>query len=147
MLSIAGAARLYARKLRRNALCLRQPRMSNVGLKQALVLSAVVLFTSLGADAGDRLHMRVTPRVGLAPSILHIYVGVERNAENRLLRVVAESADFFRSSEVQLDGEESPRVSTFTFRDLPSGSYEVRAELLTSNGKTAGMERADVLIQ
>ena len=61
-------------------------------------------------------------------------------------RVTAESEDFFRSSETQLDGEYSARVTVVRFRELPPGGYEIRAELIVSNGRTADVAKRTVEI-
>ena len=110
-------------------------------LKRLLVLGFVVLGT-FGADASQRLRVKVTPS---SPD-LRVYVGVERHAENRLLRVTAQSSDFFRSSETQLDGEASPRVNVFTFRQMPAGWYQVTVQLIAANGRTTDVEKCDVVM-
>jgi hypothetical protein len=140
------AAPEHARRRPRNALCLCQRRMSQLRIRPALILSGVVLLSTLTVDASKRMHMQVSPLVGMAPVDLHVYVGVERRADNRILRVSAESTEFYRSSEVQLDGEDGPRVSEFSFRGLPAGSYEVRAELVIADGSTADVERCNVVL-
>ena len=58
------------------------------------------------------------------------------DADNRAVEVVAESEDYYRSSEIQLDGDQAPRTNTFEFRSLPPGTYEVKATLLGSSGRT-----------
>ena len=71
----------------------------------------------------------------VAPADVLVYVTVERNAENRLLRVSAESEAFFRSSELSLEGEGSARINILRFRDLPPGEYDVKADVLGSTGQ------------
>ena len=117
-----------------------------MGFKKALALSAIVLFSSLGvqaaADDPERpLHVRVSPTMAHAPADLYIYVSVARRPDNRLLRVTAESEDFYRSSETQLDGEYSARVTVVRFRELPPGGYEIKAELLVSGGRTVDVAK------
>jgi len=77
---------------------------------------------------------------------LYIYVSVARRPDNRLLRVSAESDDFFRSSETQLDGDHSARVTVVRFRELPPGDYEVRAELIVSTGRTVDTAKRSVAV-
>src|SRR5262249_30709769 len=72
------------------------------------------------------------------------YVSVARRPDNRLLKVSAESDDFFRSSETQLDGENSARVTLVRFRELPPGDYEIRAELIVSTGRTVDVAKRTV---
>jgi hypothetical protein len=119
-----------------------------MGFRKALALAAIILLGSLGAEASDDaerpLHVRVSPALAHAPADLYIYVSVARRSDNRILRVTAESEDFFRSSETQLDGEYSARVTVVRFRELPPGGYEIRAELIGSNGRTADVAKRTV---
>jgi hypothetical protein len=121
-----------------------------VNFKKTLVAAGIVLLGSLGADASvaneaERpLHVRVTPTLAHAPADVFIYVSVARRSENRLLRITAESEDFFRSSETQLDGEYSARVTMVRFRELPPGGYEIKAELIVSNGRTSDVAKRTI---
>jgi len=96
-----------------------------------------------GNHAGDaeRLALRISPSVAFAPANLVVRTTIEADARNRAVEIVAESDDFFRSSEIQLDGENAPRTSTFEFRSLPPGVYEVKATLLGSDGAQLAMVR------
>ena len=124
--------------------------MWTVGLKKTLVVAGIILLGSLGADASRAddterpLRVRVSPTMAHAPADLFIYVSVARRAENRLLRVTAESEDFFRSSDTQLDGEYSARVMVVRFRELPPGGYEIKAELIGSGGRTTDVAKRTV---
>jgi hypothetical protein len=103
-----------------------------MGMRLVLVALLVTLAGPLGATS--RLSIRVSPAVAFAPANLFVRATVEANQENRAIEVIAESQEFYRSSEVQLDGDRAPRVAQFYFRSLPSGSYEVRAILKGSGG-------------
>ena len=120
-----------------------------MGFRKALVLSALVLLSSLGVQASAEdperpLHVRVSPTTAHAPADLYIYVSVARRPDNRLLRVTAESEDFYRSSETQLDGDNSARVTVVRFRELPPGGYEIKAELMVSGGRTVDVAKRAV---
>jgi hypothetical protein len=78
--------------------------------------------------------MRVSPSVAFAPANLVVKTMVESNQENRSIEIIAESEEFYRSSEVELDGDRAPRTTIFQFRSLPSGSYRVRAVLRGAGG-------------
>ena len=82
------------------------------------------------AGAGERMIMKVTPAVAFAPANLIVRAVVEADADNRAIAVIAESEDFYRSSEIELDGDHAPRTSIFEFRSLPSGNYSVKATLM-----------------
>ena len=81
--------------------------------------------------------MRVSPAVAMAPGFLTVRVSVEAAAENRTLQVVAESPDFYRSSQIQLDGAHAAPITVFEFRNLPSGLYQVTGVLVGVNGPRA----------
>jgi hypothetical protein len=85
--------------------------------------------------------MRVTPLVAFAPGFLTVSVTVPADAENRSLQVVAESSDFYRSSQVSLDGKNAPPLNVFKFRDLPSGVYQITSVLTGATGQRAIAQR------
>jgi hypothetical protein len=99
--------------------------------------------SSAGARDRERLAVRVTPAVSLAPANLVVRAVVDADPANRAIQISAESEDFYRSSEISLDGDRAPRTSQFEFRSLPPGSYEVRAALVGSMGE----ERASIAQQ
>jgi hypothetical protein len=120
-----------------------------MNFRKALALASIILVSSLAttasADDPERpLHVRISPTMAHAPADLYIYVSVARRPDNRLLRVSAESDDFFRSSETQLDGEYSARVTVVKFRELPPGDYQIRAELIVSTGRTVDTAKRSV---
>jgi hypothetical protein len=110
-----------------------------------LICGAVLLFSPL-IDASPRLTLRVFPRMAHAPADLLILVSVERRPENRHLIVSAESPDFFRSSEIDLDGEDSARVTSISFRSLPPGAYSIHASLIGANGRTIEVTESSVWV-
>ena len=76
-----------------------------------------------------------------APGFLTVQASVETDADNRLLQVVAESPDFYRSSQIQLDGANAPRVKVIEFRNLPTGLYQVTGTLIGTQGPRATVLR------
>ncbi len=81
--------------------------------------------------------MQVTPAVSLEPAVLTVRVSVEPSADNRHLQIIAESPTFYRSSEVQIDGEHAAPLSVFQFRNLPTGLYQVTSVLTGAGGRRA----------
>jgi hypothetical protein len=53
-----------------------------------------------------------------------------------VLTVVADSEDFYRSSEVQLDGDRAPRTINVEFRNMPGGEYKVSGTLTDWTGQS-----------
>jgi hypothetical protein len=92
-------------------------------------LTGLVVLIVSGVDANDRLALRVSPAVAFAPANLSVLATIEADSANRSIEIVAESAEFYRSSEIQLDGDSAPRTTTFRFRSLPTGEYSVRGIL------------------
>jgi hypothetical protein len=113
---------------------------------RAAFFAFVILLTTLSASAGtdQKLAVRISPAVAFAPATLVVRTTIQSDAENRTVQIVAESNDFYRSSEVQLDGEHAPRVSVFEFRSLPSGTYLVTATLRDSKGQSRASVRSEV---
>lgn len=99
-----------------------------------------VLIVLAGASAmhGDqRLTVKVSPAMALAPASVTIRAIVAPSDANRSLSIVVISSDYVRASEVPLDGKSAPRVNVFELRDLPTGLYEVRATLMGESGRIA----------
>jgi hypothetical protein len=101
----------------------------------ALVLGSRAL------NGDEALQMQVSPAVQLAPATLNVRVRIESSPENRLLKVVAESTTFYRSSEVQIDGANASPLRVFQFRGLPKGRYDVTSVLVGTNGRRAMVSR------
>jgi hypothetical protein len=97
-------------------------------------------------DAGDRLALRVSPIVSFAPADVVVRATVEADAANRAVEVVAESANFYRASEIQLDGERAAKTNRFEFRSLPPGVYSIRATLLDGEGHSRAHVRQELSV-
>jgi len=102
---------------------------------RAVILGAAIKAAASPIRANDRLALRVSPTVSFAPANLVVRATVEANRENRSIEVIAESPQFYRSSQIQLDGDRAPRTTLFEFRSLPTGYYQVRATLRGVSGK------------
>jgi hypothetical protein len=85
--------------------------------------------------------MQVSPIVAFAPAALTVTVTVLADDENRSLQVVAESLDYYRSSQISLDGKTAARLNVFKFRDLPTGLYQITSVLIGTNGHRAIAQR------
>jgi hypothetical protein len=96
------------------------------------------------AAARDKLALRVSPAISFAPANLTVRATIEADAGNRAVEIIAESTDFYRSSEIELDGDHGPRTSQFEFRSLPPGTYEVKGILYGSSGTALAEVRQQV---
>jgi hypothetical protein len=91
------------------------------------------------SGAGDRLAMRLTPAVAVEPGVLTVQALVEADPENRALAIFARSADFYRSSWIELNGERAQRLNIFQFKNLPIGMYEITSVLVGEAGERAAV--------
>ena len=111
---------------------------------QATLFGILMLITTLPMGAGERITVKVSPAVAFAPANLVVRTMIEADQDNRAVEIVAESADFYRSSQIQLEGDKAPRTTNFEFRSLPPGTYEVRATLRGSHGEDRSTMRQQV---
>jgi hypothetical protein len=75
-----------------------------------------------------------------------VQVVISRNTQNRSLLIIADSAQFYRRSEVPLDGEGAPRTTVAQCRGLPGGNYSVLGELRDGGGRTVAVVREEVRV-
>jgi hypothetical protein len=106
-----------------------------------VILGVCLLGALSGADGAEPLRLQVTPAAALAPAFVTVRASIEADAENRTLQVVAASRDFYRSSQVEIDGAQAPRLSVFEFPNLPAGDYEFKATLTGTRGPRATVFR------
>lgn len=106
-----------------------------------------MLLTATGAaGANEPLALRVSPAFSFAPANLVIQANVDRDADNRSMEVIADSAEFYRSSTIALEGERAPRTSRFEFRSLPPGDYEITATVIGADGRQRATARQQVKV-
>ena len=85
----------------------------------------------------DEVTLRLTPRFVSAPGYLRSLIRVAPNAENRALRVSIDSDAYYRSSDIQLDGESAPMNHFVDFKGVPAGKYELTVEVIGQTGTRA----------
>jgi len=112
----------------------------------SLVVATALLWVVPGSAADDRLRIEVTPRISQAPAQVRIRAIVTPNAENRGLRVVADSGEFFRSSYLPLDGADAAPITDTSFKNLPGGEYEVSVTLVDSQGHATNVDRRTIMV-
>jgi hypothetical protein len=106
----------------------------------------LMLAAAARADVGERLTMALSPVQSFGPTTLTVRVHVKPDAENRALEVVAESGDYYRSSRIQLDGNDAPQTIVVELRSLPGGDYEVRGALVDGSGRVRALVRKQVTV-
>jgi hypothetical protein len=119
-------------------------------MKTRLTLTALTIFAMLSAsgttDASEKLALRVTPNVSSAPSTVLVRATVAKSSDNRWLHIEADSGEFFRSSEIQLDGDRAPLVTEIRLPNLPGGEYTVVAVLRNNMGEETVVRRTAVVL-
>jgi hypothetical protein len=110
------------------------------------VCAAVLLVAAVPATGTEGLRLRVSPEMCVEPAWIVVRATVEPDAENRVLEIVAESAEFLRSSRIQLDGANASRTSVFQYRDLPAGEYEVRGVVRGRDGRERAAARRTIRV-
>jgi hypothetical protein len=115
----------------------RRWRMAVVGL---MLFLAVPLVT-----ANDFLQLHVSPVLSERGDML-VQVLVTRDAENQWMKVTAESEVYYSSSEMELEGEYSPRVKVIRFRGVPAGWYEVTGTVFDHRQHVKGLARRSVMV-
>jgi len=104
-----------------------------------MVCCLTVCAAPLGST--DRMTMKVSPSMTVAPGFVRIEARVERDASNRALHIIAESENFYRSSDIPVDGENGPNIAVVDLRQLPTGTYQVTGILVGTNGQRAAASR------
>jgi len=105
----------------------------------------VVLLTASKTQhtrALERLDLRVSPAISLAPASVVVRAIVEHDPQNRELEIVADSSEFYRRTVVELDGEQAPKTTELKLIDIPGGEYEITATLYTERGVRTSVHRA-----
>jgi len=97
-------------------------------------------------DGVEALSVRVTPTMAPEPAIVVVTAMVEADARNRTLEISASSEDYFRSSQVQLEGRDARRVFDFAFHDIPHGRYEVIGTLTGTDGRRVEVTRVFMVL-
>ena len=111
-------------------------------MNRAALTVGLLLVLAWPVSTTTPLVVRVAPQgIASAPASLSIYATVESDKDNRGLSVVAESQDYYRSSEFDLDGDRARRTNEIVFRSLPEGQYLVTVTLLGTRGPRAVANR------
>jgi len=104
-------------------------------MRKVIAICGLIGAAVLPAAGRENLTIAVSPAVALAPASVRIRARIEPHPDNRLLTIVADGAAFYRSSEMQLEGEQAPKTIELWLRDVPGGDYQVYAILTDSAGR------------
>ena len=86
------------------------------------------------AKPADELTLRMTPRFVSAPGFLRSLIRVAPNDANRTLRVEIDSDNYYRSSDITLDGASAPTSHFVDWKEVPAGKYDLIVSVLGPSG-------------
>lgn len=90
-------------------------------------LTAALMTTA--SDAGEVVEIRLRGRYFSEPATVQITVAIEPAKNQRALVIEADGESYFRSSSLSLAGEGEKRLHSVEFKNLPAGTYVLRAEV------------------
>jgi hypothetical protein len=94
----------------------------------ALIGALVTALTTTGS-AGQVVELRLRGYYYSAPATVFMTIAIEPDDQNTKLRVEADGDRFYRSAELALSGASEKRIHSIEFKNLPEGSYTLRAEV------------------
>lgn len=112
----------------------------------AAVAATAWLVAASSPSASEKLSLKVTPNVSSAPSTVLVRAFITLDADNRWLRIEADSGAFLRSSDIQLEGDKAPLVTELSLKNLPGGEYTVSAVLRDSLGRQTIVRRSVLVL-
>ena len=115
-------------------------------MRMVFAVCGLIGMSVLPAGSGQPLTLALSPAHAFAPATVRIRARVEPNADNRVLTIVADGPNFYRRSDVPLEGEEAPRTFELWFRDVPPGDYEVSAILTTTSDRPRVAGRSSMTV-
>jgi hypothetical protein len=107
-------------------------------MKTATLLAGAMLLAVTSLGARQLLDLHISPSVSTAPATFKVRATVPPDADNRAITFSADSESFFRSSEVQLDGDKAPRTilwSSEIFRPAHMKSVPCSMVQVASNSR------------
>ena len=94
----------------------------------AVAFGLVAAATTPGI-AGDIVEIRLRGHYYAEPATVRITVAVEPAPDHRALLIEADGEHYFRGSALSLAGEKEKRLHTVEFKNLPAGTYVLRAQV------------------
>ncbi len=97
-------------------------------------LRAVTPVKTAASPAEPTLQLRLTKKYTFSPGYVQSVIRVSPHPDNRLLRVTLDSADYYRSSDIELDGAEAATSHFLNWASLPAGHYDIVVTLFGPQG-------------
>jgi hypothetical protein len=96
--------------------------------------------------AEEDVTLRLTPRFVSAPGYVRSQIRVSPNAENRVMRVSIDSDGYYRSSQIELEGDKAPMTHWVDFKGVPAGKYQFLVEVLGPGGTARVTRQLDFTV-
>jgi hypothetical protein len=103
-----------------------------------LGIGGLIALTVMPIHGTQTVTLKVTPAKSFAPASVMIRARIEPSDANRALAIIADGENFYRSSEIPLEGEQAPKTFEFMLKNVPGGEYGVYAVLLDASGRERG---------
>jgi hypothetical protein len=110
------------------------------------LLTASLAAVAPGLTADAKISLHVTPTVSREPAMVNVRAHIARSPANRSLEVTAESVDYFRSSTINLDGEQAPLTTQIALKNLPEGEYRISAVLVDNRGHRSTARSSAIVV-
>jgi hypothetical protein len=81
------------------------------------------------------LDVQLRPRFASTQGFVRSLVRVAPHPDNRLLRLEIDSEDYYRSSDIQLEGANAARSHSTDWSGLPPGTYQIVATVFGPDGE------------
>jgi hypothetical protein len=91
--------------------------------------AALVTIPVVAGNAGEVVEIRLRGKYFSEPATVQITVAIEPAKNHRALVIEADGESYFRSSAVALEGEGEKRLHSVEFKNLPAGTYTLRAQV------------------
>ena len=98
----------------------------------ALFITLLITTAAVAGNAGEVVTIRLRGHYFSEPATVRITVAVEPAENHRALVIEADGEHYFRSSAVMLSGETDKRLHSVEFKNLPAGTYILRAQIRSS---------------
>lgn len=98
-------------------------------LSCAILTAATLTMLPIRGSGAEIVQIHLRGHYFSAPATVIVNLAIEPDADNHRLMIEADSARFYRSSELELSGASEKRIHTIQFKNLPEGTYTLRAEV------------------
>jgi len=107
---------------------------SSASRETAAALAPARAAVAQADKSADELTLRLTPRFVSAPGYLRSLIRVAPHEANRMLRVEIDSAGYYRSSDIQLEGASAPMSHFVDWKEVPAGKYSLIVSVIGPSG-------------